>query len=245
MENNTVYEWLLQTSFTVAARTKSLLRLVPYLSALVQSGDQILDLCCGSGVVSFWFEAQGARITGMDFAPYMIALAKEEAQRRHSRVEFIQADIFRQDFGRQQFDLISCFGNSISDFPLSDFVRLRNKIAGALKPGGRFVLDYHDASFGPMQGSRVPEGIYQELPERITFRFKEYLPDIGANVTIIRNETRGEEYERKAYVYTVPTILLAMNNVLDLEQHNVVDENHFLDVFAKPASPGVKEGCVR
>jgi hypothetical protein len=59
------------------------------------------------------------------------------------------------------------------------------------------------------------------------------LPESGASVNTIRNETRGEEYERKGYIYTVPAVHLAMSNVLNLEQHVVVDENVFLDTFIK------------
>lgn len=233
MDNNTVYEWILQTTFTVSAREKSLQRMEPYLSIIVSAGDEVLDLCCGSGFVSVWFEGQGAKVTGIDFAPYMIALAKEEASRRNSAVEFIEADIFTQDFGQERFDLISCFGNSISDFPLSDFAGLGKKIASALKPGGRFVLDYHDGSYQFMQGIAALEGVYQETPERVTFRSKGYLPEIGAYEHTIRHETRGEEYERKAYIYTVPVVRLAMSNALELEQYIVLDENHFLNVFVR------------
>jgi len=233
MDNNTVYEWILQSTFTVSARAKSLQSVKPHLSTLVHPGDEILDLCCGSGFVSFWFEEQGAKVTGMDFAPYMIALAKEEVCRRNSAVEFIEADIFTHNLGQERYDLISCFGNSISDFPLSDFARLGKKITSALKPRGRFVLDYHDGSYEFMQGHGVWEGIYQASPERITFRYREYLPEIGAYVHTIRNEARGEEYDRKGYIYTVPTVHLAMSNALELEQHIILDENHFLDVLVK------------
>ena len=238
MNNNTVYEWILQTTFTVSAREKSLQNAKPHLSALVHPGDEILDLCCGSGFVSFWFEEQGAKVTGIDLAPYMIALAKEEASQRNSTVKFIEADIFAQDFGQERFDLVSCFGNSISDFPLSDFAKLAKKIAGTLKPGGRFVLQYHDGSYEYMQCTAAPEGVYQETPERVTFRSKGYLPEIGAHVNIIRNETRGQEYERKAYIYTVPVVHLAICNLLELDRHLILEENHFLDVFVKTDSGG-------
>lgn len=233
MDNNSVYEWILQSTFTISARAKTLRRLEPYLSALVSAGDAVLDLCCGSGFVSFWFEDQGAKVTGVDFAAYMITLAKEEVSRRNSAIEFIQADIFAYDFGRERFDLISCFGNSISDFPLSDFAKLGKKIASALKPGGRFVLDYHDGSYEFMQGRGAREGIYQAIPERITFRYKGYLPETGAYVHTIRNEARGEEYERKGYIYTVPTVSLALRDTLGLSQHIILDENHFMDVFVR------------
>ena len=233
MDNNTVYEWILQTTFTVSAREKSLEGAKPHLSALIHPGDEILDLCCGSGFVSFWFEKQKAKVTGIDFAPYMIALAKEEASHRNSTVKFIEADIFGQDFGQERFDLVSCFGNSISDFPLSDFAILAEKIAGALKPGGHFVLQYHDGSYRHMQGIAPREGVYQEAPERVTFRAKGYIPEIGAYVHTIRNETRGAEYERKAYIYTVPVVHLIMSDALELARHIILEENNFLDLFVR------------
>ena len=172
-------------------------------------------------------------MTGIDFAPYMIALAKEETVRRKSSIQFIEADIFALDLGQECYDLVSCFGNSISDFPLSDLAKLGMKIASVLKPGGRFVLDYHDGSYEFMQGRGAPEGVYQEAPERITFRYKGYLPEMGAFVHTIRNEARGEEYDRKGYIYTVPTVHLALRSVLNVEQHILLDANHFMDVFGR------------
>lgn len=232
MQNNVVYEWIFRTTFTVSARLKTLKEIEPYLSILTRPGDEVLALCCGSGFVSLWFAEQGCRVTGMDFAPYMIAAAREEANRRDLAVEFVEADIFKQDLGCELFDLISCV-DSISDFPISDFASLGKKIASALKPRGRFVVKYGDVSSKYIEGSAQREGVYQEMPERITFRFKEYLPELGARVHIIRNEARGEEYERKGYIYTAPIVRLAMHDTFELEQHIVFDKDDFLDVFIK------------
>lgn len=233
MHNNTVYEWILPTTFTVAARAASLQKIKPYLSSILRDGDEILDLCCGSGYASFWLEESGAKVTGVDFAHYMIALAREEAARRNSRVEFVQADIFTLKLEQEHYDLISCFGNSISDFPLSDFTKLVKIVFTALKPGGRFVLEYLDGSYAYMLGYVAREGIYQETPELVTFRFKEYLPEIGACVRTIRNEKLGLEYERKGYIYTVPVVQLSAGSALSLEQHIILGADHFLDVFIK------------
>ena len=233
MENNTVYEWLLHTTFTVSERAKSLYRLAPHLSALVRPGDRVLDLCCGSGPMAFWFEERGARVTAVDLAPYMIALAREEASRRNSSVEFLEANILTHDFGQERYDLVTCFGNSISDFPLSDYAQMIRQVANALKPKGQFALQYHDGSYDYFQGTERREGVYQETPERVTFRFKEYLPEIGACVKTIRNETRGEEYFRRGYIYSVPVVHLITGNLLTLEQHNILSEGHFLDIFIK------------
>ena len=232
MDNNTVYEWILQSTFTISAREKSLRRAESHLSPFILPGDEILDLCCGTGFVSFWFEEHGTNVTALDFAPYMIALAREEANRRKSTVKFLEADIFTCDFGQERFDLISCF-DSISDFPLLEFAKLAGKIAAALKPGGRFIVQYADGIYNFMRGDALREGVYQETPERITFRYKEYSPEIGAKINTIRNETRGEEYERKGYIYNPPMVRLAMGGFLTLEQHVTLDASQFLDVFVK------------
>ena len=232
MDNNTVYEWILNSTFTVSARQASLQNAKPYLSPLIQPGDEILDLCCGTGFVSFWFEELGAKVTGIDLAPYMISLANEETNHRNSTVRFIEADIFSHDFGMDRYDLISCF-DSISDFSLFDFEKLGNKVARALKPGGRFVIKYVDGSDKYFQGKVIREGVYQEEPERITFRFKEYDAEVGANINIIRNESRNEEYERKGYLYTVPSVHLALGRKFKLERHIVLDNSQLIDVFIR------------
>jgi SAM-dependent methyltransferase len=232
MNNNTIYEWILLSTFTVSARMKSLESAKPHLSGIIHPGDRVLDLCCGSGFVSFWLEEQGARVTGVDFAPYMIALAREEAHRRHSTVEFIEADIFTQDFGRECFDLVTCF-DSISDFPISDFARLGRKIADSLKPGRRFAVKYMDGISRLIEGTSGRQGVYQEQPERITFRVKEYLPELGAMVNTIRNETREEQYDRKGYIYTPTIVSLAMSNALERKEHILLEPNQYFDVFVK------------
>jgi len=232
MNNNTVYEWILHSTFTVSARQYALRRAKPHLSSLFRPGDEILDLCCGTGFFSFWFEQQGASVTALDFAPYMIALAKEEAARHNSNVNFLEADIFTYDFGRERFDLILCI-DSVSDFPVFDFAKLVGKVTAALKPGGRFVVQYVDGIYRYMWGDAQHEGVFQESPERISYRFKEYLPEAGAKVNTIRNETRGEEYDRRAYIYTAPVVQLATSPVLELEQRHVVLKDCFLDVFTK------------
>lgn len=232
MNNNTLYEWILQSTFTVSAREESLRSSKPYLSAIVYPGDDVLDLCCGTGFVSFWLETQGAKVTGVDFAPYMLSLAKQEAQQRNSQVEFIESDIFMHDFGQERYSLIVCF-DSISDFPVSDFAKLDTKIANALKPGGRFVVKYVDYSEF-MKKNMLLTGQYQDEPEIITFQIKRYLPNNNAFITMIRNETRGEVYDRKGYIYTPSIVQLAMGRLLKLEDHIILDDKEFLDIFIKP-----------
>lgn len=233
----TLYKWILPTFF-VSARSASVERLSKHLTPLVHPGAEILDLCCGSGPASFWLEKQQAKVTGVDFAPYMINLANEEAVRRNSSAAFIEADIFLWDFGQACFDIVTCFGNSISDFPLSDFEKLIPKVARALRPGGLFLLQYQDGIYPIMQGTVSEEGVYQESPERITFLPRKYLPELSALDRVWRNETLGKEYSHTNYIYTAPIVHLLMNHLFKVEQHTILREDHFLDVFSKRSHNG-------
>ena len=68
MNNDTVYEWILHSTFTVAEREKSLECAKSHLSSILRKADEILDRCCETGFVSFLLEEQEAKVIGMDFA---------------------------------------------------------------------------------------------------------------------------------------------------------------------------------
>lgn len=221
--NNTVYEWVLQSTFHVSAREGSSHSAKADLCNLIRPGDEVLDLCYS---VSFWLESQGTKVTGMDFAPYMLSLARQEAKQRISTIEFIEEDIFEQAFGHKKYSLILCF-DSIFDFPASYFAILGRKIANAQKPGGRFVVKYVDYK-NFLDNNLLLEGKYQDEPEVITFQIKEFLPDESAFVNTIRNKTREQEYDRKVYIYTSPIIQLFKGRVLELERHAVLDDQEIL-----------------
>src|SRR5215468_6486156 len=66
-----------------------------------------LDAGCGTGFLSFELAARGHRVTGVDFAPSMIAEARRKAAERGvSSVAFEEADAERLPFGPGRFDLV-------------------------------------------------------------------------------------------------------------------------------------------
>lgn len=233
-QNNTItlYQWLLQ-EFTVERRADCVRDLGPHLAALVHSGDRVLDLCCGAGPFSFFFEHQGATVTAIDFAPYMIQLAQAAAQERHSAVDFIQADVLSHDFEREQFNLVVFLGNTLSDFPLKRFIRLGQKVREALRPGGRFAVHYVDGLYQFAHETYPRERVQQEEPERIARRFKGYLPEAAALIEVYTKEATGEECEYTSYVYAPPYVRLAMGQLFELERALRLSRRSFLDIFLK------------
>jgi SAM-dependent methyltransferase len=242
-ETITLYKWI-PNEFTVEGRADSVSEVGLELASLIRPGDTVLDLCCGAGPFSFYLEKQGAQVTGIDFAPYMIELAREEATGRGSTVDFILGDVLTDDLGMEQFDLVIFMGNTLQDFSPSDFMQVMRNVAQALKPTGRFAIHYLDRIYDLYARESSPkEGIQQEEPERITYRFKEYLPEKGARVTVYSNESSGDEYEYTAYMYTVPLLRLLIGGLFDIERTASFSEKSFLDIFQKrqrPSSPQVK-----
>jgi ubiquinone/menaquinone biosynthesis C-methylase UbiE len=65
-----------------------------------------LDVGCGTGFLSFELAARGHRVTGVDFAPAMIALARGKGAARGGAVTFEEADAERLPFEPASFDLV-------------------------------------------------------------------------------------------------------------------------------------------
>jgi len=65
----------------------------------------VLDAGCGTGFLTFELAAHGHRVTGVDFAPAMIAEARRKATEHSVSVRFEEADAEQLPFGPGSFDL--------------------------------------------------------------------------------------------------------------------------------------------
>jgi len=111
---------------------------VPALGASIlarldpKPGERILDLGCGDGVLTAQISAAGALVTAVDGSPDMVKAAAARG------VEARLVDARHLPF-RQEFDAV--FSNAVLHWiPEAD--RVIAGIAGALRPGGRFVAEF-------------------------------------------------------------------------------------------------------
>ena len=65
-----------------------------------------LDAGCGTGFLAFELTARGHRVTGVDFAPAMIAEARRKAHERGVAIRFEEGDIEQLPFTAGSFDLV-------------------------------------------------------------------------------------------------------------------------------------------
>ena len=104
-------------------------------------GLEALDVGCGTGFLALELAARGHHVTGIDFAPAMLALAKEKAAGAGAAIRFEEADAENLPFAAASFDLV------ITRHVLWTLPHPRAAIGEwirVLRPGGRLaVIDGH------------------------------------------------------------------------------------------------------
>jgi len=106
-------------------------------------GDRVLDLCCGNGRHMVHFVREGADVTGLDYSPDLLTLARRAVG--HD-AHLVRADMRALPF-ENAFDVVVNFFTSFGYFvDPEENERVVCGVARALKPGGRLFLDYLNAS---------------------------------------------------------------------------------------------------
>jgi demethylmenaquinone methyltransferase / 2-methoxy-6-polyprenyl-1,4-benzoquinol methylase len=113
--------------------------------AEIKPGDRALDLCCGTGDITFALQAAGANVVGIDFSPAMLAVAQERAKNIHGpagpgRLQFLCADALKIPFDNGSFDVVTV-GYGLRN--LASWERGLEEMARVARPGGRLLaLDF-------------------------------------------------------------------------------------------------------
>jgi SAM-dependent methyltransferase len=109
----------------------------PFIEALldaagITAGTTMLDVCCGTGLVTAAAAGRGARVVGLDFSPAML----NEARRAYPQLQFDEGDAETLPYADRSFDaVVSNFGvHHVPDpgKPIAEAYRV-------LCPGGRVV----------------------------------------------------------------------------------------------------------
>ena len=104
-------------------------------------GGSVLDVACGRGRHSVELARRGFRVTGIDLSPRSLELARAAADQAEVVVEFRQLDMRELDYDGVFDGVINLF-TAFGYFPEDlDNERVVQRIATALRPGGRFVID--------------------------------------------------------------------------------------------------------
>ena len=109
--------------------------------AQIKSGDRAVDLCCGTGDISFALAQTGAQTTGLDFSKEMLEVAAQRHLKSQiSNLKFLQGDAQKLPFGENEFDVVTV-GYGLRN--LTSWERGIDEMYRVAKPGARLiVLDF-------------------------------------------------------------------------------------------------------
>lgn len=103
----------------------------------VRSGDNVLDVACGTGNASIPAAQSGARVTGLDLTPELLEVGRARAAAAGVDVDWREGDAEELPFDDEQFDVaLSTFGCMFA--PRHEVVA--DEIARVVRPDGRIGL---------------------------------------------------------------------------------------------------------
>jgi SAM-dependent methyltransferase len=166
-------------------------------------GARILDVPCGYGRHAAELARRGFRVVGVDLSRSMI----EEARRRFAarpRLSFRRRDIRRIAF-RAKFDAVVNFYTSFGYFtPAQNEAALR-RMARALRPAGRLLIDHRDPSYDATLPGRL---WYRSGPRRFILEDRRFDPRTkitrSTQLTITTGRRRVVQKTLRLQEYSLP-----------------------------------------
>lgn len=142
------------------------------LDLVIPSGGPLdaLDAGCGTGFLSLELAARGHRVSGIDFAPAMLAAARQKAAAQHLCVRFEEGDAEQLRFAPHSFDLVISrhvlWTLPHPEAAIDEWVRV-------LRPGGRLAIvdgaQYNEATAPPQRENARTSTEYAAIGDQLPF----------------------------------------------------------------------------
>lgn len=105
--------------------------------AAVQSGQKVLDVACGTGVVAVTAARRGAQVSALDLTPELLVRARENAELAEVTLDVREGDVEQLPFDAGAFDVVlSQYGHMFAPRP---DVAIREMLR-VLRPGGTIAF---------------------------------------------------------------------------------------------------------
>jgi SAM-dependent methyltransferase len=130
-----------------------------YVDLAREQGGTVLELACGSGLLTIPIALDGHRAIGIDLSRAMLKVARSRASAAGAAVGFLQSDMRDFALGRN-FDLIFIARNSLLHLPSdADLLAAFTAVRRHLAPGGVFAFDIFNPNMTLLsrpRGQRFP-----------------------------------------------------------------------------------------
>ena len=99
----------------------------------------VLDLTCGTGSQVFWLAKHGYKVTGSDFSPELLKIAKARLKKEKLNIKLFHGDMRTQKIGK--FDAVVTIFNAIGHLTPKGFEKAMRNISQNLNTNGIYVFD--------------------------------------------------------------------------------------------------------
>jgi ubiquinone/menaquinone biosynthesis C-methylase UbiE len=125
-----------------------------YADLAKQIGGIVLEVACGTGLVTLQLAAQGIPIAGLDIMPSMLAHAREKSQKQGLPVRWFEGDARDFSLG-ETFNMIYMTGNAFQAFLNNEDQRaLLANICKHLAEGGMFAFEMRNPNWEDLTTDR-------------------------------------------------------------------------------------------
>jgi ubiquinone/menaquinone biosynthesis C-methylase UbiE len=159
----------------------------------IKAGDTILDVCCGTGDLVYYYVKKGAIATGIDLNPDMLKLAERNKKKSGVKdASFQIADASNLPFQDNVFDFASI---SLALHPMEQTAR--DRVISEMK---RVVKKKSTLIFADFQVP-LPQNVFRYLAKAIEFmaggehyrNFKDFISQGGLDELLMRNQLQMEK----------------------------------------------------
>lgn len=143
-------------NYDIEEGERSAPRIAFYCNLAKTVGGPVMEIACGSGLVTIPIAAQGLDITGIDLVRPMLEHARKKAEAQHLNIRWVEADARSFDLGAQ-YQFIYLTGNAFQAFlRREDQETLLTVVKRHLAPNGIFAFETrnpagHDLTDQPEQ----------------------------------------------------------------------------------------------
>lgn len=170
---------------------------------------KLMELACGTGILSVIFSQAGYDVTGVDLSEEMLTIADKRARQMGEKITFAAGDM-RELSSETTFDVVTCYSDSLCYMSnASEVQRVFDGVYNSLNAEGVFIFDVHSTY---QVDSLFPGYSYHENDEDFAFLWDSFEGDYPHSVvhelTFFVKDSDGK-FVRKDEVHQERTYPLA------------------------------------
>lgn len=104
--------------------------------AYCKAGDEVLEVACGTGILTLQLAKKVKHITAVDISEEMIAKLRQKAGSDYPNISLLHADIFSSKLDAKTFDVVAAYNVLLY---MENIEVVLARIKSLLKPGGIFL----------------------------------------------------------------------------------------------------------